>query len=109
MLRADVSLIGTALWMVGSDVLAQMQGAYRQSPPLGIPRTSLINPLAASYRCADGRWLMICCLQGDKYWRDVCHLLDRSDLLGEHADAVLESLGYSWDDIVALKMNGAIL
>jgi len=29
--------------------------------------------------------------------------------LGEHTDALLESLGYSWDDIVALKMNGAIL
>ena len=204
----DVSLIGTALWMVGSDVLAQMQGAYRQSPPLGQPRTTLINPLAANYRCADGRWLMICCLQGDKYWHDVCGLLGRVDLLdderfgsmagrsehsgalvpeleaafasrtldewrapldaaripwgpyqrvdelladpavvangyigtatrsdgstfplpagavqfdeqpaalhacpglGEHTDEVLASLGYSWDDIVALKVNGAIL
>lgn len=204
----DVSLIGTALWMVGSDVLAQMQGAYRQSPPLGIPRTSLINPLAANYQCADGRWLMICCLQGDKYWHDVCRLLGRTDLLdderygsmagrsehsgalipeleiafasrtldewrapldaaripwgpyqridelladpavvangyigtatrvdgstfplpagavqfdeqpaalhacpglGEHTDEVLASVGYSWDDIVALKVNGAIL
>ena len=204
----DVSLIGTALWMIGSDVLAQLQGTYRQSPTLGEPRTSLINPLAANYRCADDRWLMICCLQGDKYWHDVCRLLDRTDLLddprydsmagraqhsgslvpeleaafasrpldqwraaldaaripwgpyqrvdelladpavvangyigraerpdgttfplpagavqfdeqpaalrpspglGEHTDEVLASLGYSWDDIVALKMNGAIL
>jgi crotonobetainyl-CoA:carnitine CoA-transferase CaiB-like acyl-CoA transferase len=29
--------------------------------------------------------------------------------LGEHTDEVLASLGYSWDDIVALKMNGAVL
>jgi crotonobetainyl-CoA:carnitine CoA-transferase CaiB-like acyl-CoA transferase len=29
--------------------------------------------------------------------------------LGEHTDEVLASLGYSWDEIVALKMSGAIL
>jgi crotonobetainyl-CoA:carnitine CoA-transferase CaiB-like acyl-CoA transferase len=204
----DVSLIGTALWMIASDVLSQMQGAYRQSPPLGVPRASLPNPLAANYQCADGRWLMICCLQPDKYWVDVCTLLGRDDLvaderfasmkdralnsgeliveleaafatrsldewrkpldearipwgpyqrvdelvndpaviangyigtatradgstfplpagavqfdeqpaalracpeLGEHTDEVLASLGYSWDDIIALKMSGAVL
>lgn len=79
----DVSLLGTALWMIASDVLSELQGAYRQSPPLGQPRQSLLNPLAANYRCADGRWLMICCLQGDKYWADLCALLERPDLLAE--------------------------
>lgn len=204
----DVSLIGTALWMIGSDVLSQMQGAYKQSPPLGQPRTWLLNPLAANYQCADGRWLAIICLQGDKYWRDICALLGRDDLfaderynsmkgrsehsvalipeleagfatktlnewrapldaaripwgpyqrvdellndpaviangymgtaqradgstfplpsgavqfdeqaaslhacpaLGEHTDDVLASLGYSWDDIVDMKVSGAVL
>ena len=204
----DVSLIGTALWMIGSDVLSTLQGVYRQSPALGRPRTWLINPLAANYQCADGRWLMICCLQGDKYWKDVCTLLGRADLLadarfatqqgradhsgalipeleaafaartldqwrgpldehripwgpyqridehvddpavvangyvgtvtradgstfplpagavqfdetpavlrpcpelGEHTDAVLAELGYTWDEVVALKVEGAVL
>jgi crotonobetainyl-CoA:carnitine CoA-transferase CaiB-like acyl-CoA transferase len=204
----DVSLIGTALWMIGSDVLSHLQGAYRQSPPLGEPRSSLPNPLAANYQCGDGRWLMICCLQPDKYWADLCGLLGRDELvaderfgsmkdravtcaalvaeleaafatrtldgwrkllddaripwgayqrvdelvndpavvangyigtaaradgstfplpagavqfdeqpaalcacpeLGEHTDEVLASLGYSWDEIVALKMSGAVL
>ena len=204
----DVSLLGTALWMIGSDALSALQGAYRQSPPLGQPRTTLANPLAANYRCADGRWLTICCLQPDRYWSSLCALLERPDLLvderyddmagraahsaalvgeleaafgarpldewrprleearipwgpyqrvdellddpavvangyiatvqrpdgtafplpagavqfdeqpaalhpcpdlGEHTDEVLTSLGYSWDDIVALKVSGAIL
>jgi crotonobetainyl-CoA:carnitine CoA-transferase CaiB-like acyl-CoA transferase len=85
----DVSLLGTALWMIGSDALSALQGVYRQSPPLGEPRTTLPNPLAANYRCADGRWLMICCLQSDKYWADLCTLLDRADLLADErfADA----------------------
>jgi crotonobetainyl-CoA:carnitine CoA-transferase CaiB-like acyl-CoA transferase len=204
----DVSLLSTALWMIGSDVVAALQGVYRQSPPLGQPRTSLFNPLAANYRCADDRWLMICCLQPDKYWVDVCTLLGRDDLLtderfldmktrsensgalvaeleaafaartvdewrkplddaripwgpyqrvdellrdpavvangyigtvdradgvsfplpagavqfdeqpaalqacpglGEHTDEVVASLGYSWDEIIAMKLSGAIL
>jgi crotonobetainyl-CoA:carnitine CoA-transferase CaiB-like acyl-CoA transferase len=204
----DVSLLSTALWMIGSDVLSALQGSYRQSPPLGVQRTSLPNPLAANYRCADDRWLTICCLQPDKYWADLCALLGRDDLLaderfadmqgratnsgalvvelesafaartldewrkplddaripwgpfqrvdellidpavvangyigtverddgvtfplpagavqfdeqpaslraapklGEHTDEVLSSLGYSWDDIVALKVSGAVL
>jgi crotonobetainyl-CoA:carnitine CoA-transferase CaiB-like acyl-CoA transferase len=87
----DVSLLGTALWMIASDVLSELQGAYRQSPPLGRPRESLLNPLAANYRCADGRWLMICCLQGDKYWADLCALLERPDLLAEQRYADMAS------------------
>jgi crotonobetainyl-CoA:carnitine CoA-transferase CaiB-like acyl-CoA transferase len=85
----DVSLIGTALWTIGSDVLAQLQGVYRQTPPLGPPRKSLPNPLVASYRCSDDRWLMICCLQPDKYWRGVCTLLGRPDLLADERFASL--------------------
>jgi crotonobetainyl-CoA:carnitine CoA-transferase CaiB-like acyl-CoA transferase len=84
----DVSLLGTALWMIGSDVLAALGGGFRRSPELGKPRTALLNPLAANYRCADARWLTLCCLQPDKYWRDLCLVLARADLLedGRFAD-----------------------
>ena len=79
----DVSLLGTALWMIGSDVLSALGGGFRQSPELGRPRTTLLNPLAANYRCADGRWLTLCCLQPDRYWPDLCRLLERADLLDD--------------------------
>ncbi|HEX4018920.1 MAG TPA: CoA transferase [Frankiaceae bacterium] len=79
----DVSLLSTALWMISSDVLASLQGAFRQSPELGRPRVTLPNPLAANYRCGDGRWLTMCCLQPDKYWADVCAILERPDLLAD--------------------------
>ena len=58
-------------------------GAFRQSPELGHPRVSLPNPLAANYRCGDGRWLTLCCLQPDKYWPDMCSILARPDLLAD--------------------------
>ena len=99
----DVSLLSTALWMIGSDVLSALQGAFRQSPTLGQPRESLPNPLAANYVCGDGRWLMLCCLQPDRYWVDLCSVLDRSDLAAderfgdyagraEHSAAVVREL-----------------
>jgi crotonobetainyl-CoA:carnitine CoA-transferase CaiB-like acyl-CoA transferase len=76
----DVSLLSTAMFAVASDVLSGMQGAFRQSPALGKPRTTLPNPLAANYRTADNRWFMLCCLQSDRYWSDVCQLVGRPEL-----------------------------
>ena len=85
----DVSLMSAGMFMTASDVLAGLQGAFRQSPPLGQPRTTLPNPLAANYRAADGRWLMLCCLQSDRYWHEVCQVLDLPDLADDpdYADA----------------------
>jgi len=75
----DVSLLSTAMWMMGSDLLAAMQGTFRPSAPLG-SRRALPNPLAANYRCADDRWLSLVCLQPDKYWSKICAIVQRPDL-----------------------------
>ena len=79
----DVSLLSTAMWMIGSDVGAALADAYRATPALDEPRAALPNPLAASYRTADERWLMICCLQSDRYWEDLCRVLERADLVDD--------------------------
>jgi crotonobetainyl-CoA:carnitine CoA-transferase CaiB-like acyl-CoA transferase len=97
----DVSLLSTAMFAVASDVLSAMQGAFRRSPALGKPRTTLPNPLAANYRTADDRWFMLCCLQSDRYWSDVCRIIDRPELehderyrdaaaRGQHSAALVE-------------------
>jgi crotonobetainyl-CoA:carnitine CoA-transferase CaiB-like acyl-CoA transferase len=79
----DVSLLATALFMIASDALAAMQGAFRKSEPLGQARTRLPNPLAANYRTADGRWFMLCCIQSDRYWLDVCRIVGRQDVAND--------------------------
>jgi crotonobetainyl-CoA:carnitine CoA-transferase CaiB-like acyl-CoA transferase len=76
----DVSLLATAMWMITSDVMAAMQGTYRPTPPSGQQRPALPNPLVGSYVCADGRFITLCCLQPDRYWRDICRLIDQPDL-----------------------------
>lgn len=97
----DVSLLSTALWMISSDVLASLQGAFRQSPELGRPRVSLPNPLAANYRCGDGSWLTLCCLQPDKYWQDMCTILERRDLLADARFVDMKSRAEHSGELVA--------
>jgi crotonobetainyl-CoA:carnitine CoA-transferase CaiB-like acyl-CoA transferase len=99
----DVSLLATAMWMLTSDVLSATQGSFRPTPAMDGDRVLPPNPLTANYQCADGRWLALCCLQPDRYWRDLCEVIDRPDLAAdprfaditvrtEHRDACIEAL-----------------
>ena len=60
----DVTLLGTGLWTIGTDLAAALQAGHqpprhdRERPP---------NALWNSYRCADGRWLLLVMLQPDRY------------------------------------------
>jgi crotonobetainyl-CoA:carnitine CoA-transferase CaiB-like acyl-CoA transferase len=74
----DVSLLGTAMWIMGPDIIA--------SKLLGIDlpsgdRTQPPNPIVNSYRTRDGRWLFLNMLQPDRYWPDLCRRLGRPDLV----------------------------
>jgi crotonobetainyl-CoA:carnitine CoA-transferase CaiB-like acyl-CoA transferase len=99
----DVSLLATAMWMLTSDVLSATQGSFRPTPPMVDERVAAPNPLAANYRCADGRFLALCCLQPDRHWLDLCATIDRPDLAvdprfadivarGENRDACARAL-----------------
>ena len=82
----DVSLLGTAMWVMAPDIVAS-----KLSGPGGIPsfgRGAAPNPIANSYRTQDGRWLLLMMLQPDRYWRDFCAAVERPDLA---ADARYES------------------
>jgi len=79
----DVSLLSTAMWMIGSDVVAALQGAFRPSSGPGHAAAIVPNPIAANYRCADGRWLSLMCLQPDRHWPDVCRVLELDALVSD--------------------------
>jgi crotonobetainyl-CoA:carnitine CoA-transferase CaiB-like acyl-CoA transferase len=74
----DVSLLATAMWTLSSDVLTALQG--NDLPRVG-DRTATPNPLTGTYRTADGRWIQLMFLQGDRYWADFCRAFDRPDLI----------------------------
>ncbi len=80
----DVSLLGTAMWVMAPDIVASKLLSTGKGG--GIPsftRGAAPNPLANSYRTADGRWLLLMMLQPDRYWDGFCRAVERSDLAGD--------------------------
>jgi crotonobetainyl-CoA:carnitine CoA-transferase CaiB-like acyl-CoA transferase len=74
----DVSLLATAMWTLSSDLLSALNGT-QVAPASG--RGYLVNPLVGNYRTSDGRHIALMFLQGDRYWRDFCVLIDREELI----------------------------
>jgi crotonobetainyl-CoA:carnitine CoA-transferase CaiB-like acyl-CoA transferase len=71
--RVDVSLLATAMWcnsfgVVGAGVMTEE--VEKRS------RKDLANPLINYYKCRDGKWLQLVCLQSDRYWSDFCGILE---------------------------------
>src|SRR5262252_4404624 len=61
----DVSLLGTAMWVLAPDVLSAH--LFKAEMPR-MSRAQNPNPLVNSYRTRDGRWLFCNMLQPDRYW-----------------------------------------
>ncbi len=85
----DVSLLGTAMWVLAPDVVA----SKLVDPKAGIPRmgdrTQAPNPAGNLYQTQDGRWLLLMLLQPDRDWADFCKHIDRPDMANDerYADA----------------------
>jgi crotonobetainyl-CoA:carnitine CoA-transferase CaiB-like acyl-CoA transferase len=76
----DVSLLGTAMWTLSSDLLAALGG---EEPKASSGRGPLVNPLVGAYRTKDGRHIQLVFLQPDRYWADFCRTIGRPDLVEE--------------------------
>jgi len=68
------SLMAAAAWVGASDMLTGEQ-------PEATPRKAPATPLTTSYRCADGRHLMINLMQSERYWIDFCTTIGAEDLM----------------------------
>jgi len=71
------SLIGGGIWSMGI-VLSSVLATGLEYPRVSRMATS--NPIFNSYECADGKWLQLACIQGDRYWSGVCKALDLGEL-----------------------------
>ena len=75
----DVSLLGSAMWVNSSSIVYSAATgadfARRQRRPT--------NPIAGTYRTADGRWICLTMLESDRWWPDLCRQLGRDDLLAD--------------------------
>jgi crotonobetainyl-CoA:carnitine CoA-transferase CaiB-like acyl-CoA transferase len=70
--KVDVSLLGTAMWCNGLSIVG---AGFVEEEAKRISRKQVPNPLFNSYQCKDGKWLMLACLQSDRYWSDFCRVM----------------------------------
>jgi crotonobetainyl-CoA:carnitine CoA-transferase CaiB-like acyl-CoA transferase len=67
--KVEVSLLGSGIHMQAYNVnVTLLRGRSMPRPS----RTTLRNPLANHYQCADGKWLLLCEPQSDRFWSIFC-------------------------------------
>jgi crotonobetainyl-CoA:carnitine CoA-transferase CaiB-like acyl-CoA transferase len=76
----DASLLGTATWMLASDLVATARAQAAGTTAGPVVNT---NPLAASYETADGRWISLIMLESDRWWPMLCRHAGRDDLVAD--------------------------
>jgi crotonobetainyl-CoA:carnitine CoA-transferase CaiB-like acyl-CoA transferase len=72
----DVSLMNVGMWAMSPDLV----GAPYQDTPMLPSRTAPGNPLTNWYRTADNRWLYLVLLQADRFWGELCTVMQRPEL-----------------------------
>jgi len=75
----DTSLLGTGMWAMQAGIVGTSISGRDEMPKS--TRTSMPNPLLNNYRTADGRYLSLCMLQGQRYWPGLCRAVGRPDLI----------------------------
>jgi crotonobetainyl-CoA:carnitine CoA-transferase CaiB-like acyl-CoA transferase len=88
----DVSLLSVGAWAMAPSVnSALLMNAPLPPVPLDLS-TATNNPLVATYKTADGRFLTMTMLQAGRYWEDFCQHIDREDLIKDPRFATAEAL-----------------
>jgi crotonobetainyl-CoA:carnitine CoA-transferase CaiB-like acyl-CoA transferase len=78
----DVSLLGTATWVIAPDTMAaRIYGIAKI--PTGGERKNSPNPIVNSYKTKDDRWIMFVMLEAQKFWADFCEHIGRPDLIDD--------------------------
>jgi crotonobetainyl-CoA:carnitine CoA-transferase CaiB-like acyl-CoA transferase len=72
----DVSLMNVGMWSMSPDLV----GAPYQDKPMLPNREHPGNPLTNWYRTADNRWIYLVLLQADRFWGELCQVMQRPDL-----------------------------
>jgi crotonobetainyl-CoA:carnitine CoA-transferase CaiB-like acyl-CoA transferase len=72
----DVSLLNTGMWTMGPDIAAAPFTGEVPRPDRKAPG----NPIVNYYRTSDDRWICLVCLQADRFWAELCEIIERPHL-----------------------------
>jgi crotonobetainyl-CoA:carnitine CoA-transferase CaiB-like acyl-CoA transferase len=78
-LEVDVSLLGTAMWVLSPDIVASLMYGFMLPAAGDMPAAP--NPLVGTYFCADGKGLVLMMLQAERFWPLFAATVGRPDLL----------------------------
>src|SRR5581483_9621652 len=96
----DVSLLGSGLWAMQPAIAgAHVSGRERLAP---LDRRRPANPLWNVYRTADGRFVTLSMLEGDRYWPGFCCAAGRPDLATDERFADGEARSAHLEECVAV-------
>lgn len=76
----DVSLLGVGAWATQFKTNLSLMAGGPMPKVVAPKHGSASNPLAAAYRTADDRWLMLTMLQPGRYWPEFCRVVGREEL-----------------------------
>lgn len=101
----DVSLLGSGMWAMGQAyALSLILDMPWQGQSSTAPR---MNPLVRNYETKDDRQIAFCCLQGGRYWPQLCQLVGRPEAATDSRFADHASLLQNSNDAEAV-MESAI-
>lgn len=73
----EVSLLGSGIHMQAYNLnVSLLRGRSMPKPS----RKTLKNPLANHYECADGKWILLCEAQSDRFWPAFCRSVGLQDI-----------------------------
>jgi len=87
----DVSLLATAIWTLGSDMVSVLQGNADAAFVAADPRERP-NPLVNTYATQDGRFLHIAFLRTGTWWPELARAIGRPELAEDPRFADHQSL-----------------
>ncbi len=83
-LPVDVSLLGVGMWAMSPAIALSLQLDMPWRPgPSKSGGGGPANPLVGTYFTEDRKTLAFSCLQGFKYWPEMCRILGREELIDD--------------------------
>ena len=76
----EVSLLGCGIHMQAFNANVTM---LRGRPMPKASRKTMKNPLANHYECADGKWILLCEAQSDRFWHPFCTAMGLQSIEGD--------------------------
>jgi len=95
-LTVDVSLLAAGMWTLSTGIA--LSGLYG-TPVQQRPVESSLGPMVTTYKTSDDRFIAMNCLQGHRYFPDLCRVLGLGDLSADPRFSSAEEFGRNGEDV----------